>query len=182
MRRAYVAIIDLKLGRLPQRCLVTGEPTGNLVTRRLHVVPSWTWLLLLAGLLPAAVVQAVVGDDVRARLPVAPRVMAERRRRLGIAGGLAGAALMVTVAAAATELPVLLWVSLGLAVGAVGVAVAAKLALPGAGYGIHRQTLWLTRVHPDAAIEIDRWMANWIPPATGDLAQVGWGAPPARRQ
>ena len=44
MRRAYVAIVDLRLGRLPQRCLVTGEPTGNLVRRRLHLVPSWTWL------------------------------------------------------------------------------------------------------------------------------------------
>jgi hypothetical protein len=130
MRRAYVAIVDLQLGRLPQRCLVTGEPTGNLVKRRLHVVPSWTWLLLL----PAAL-----------------------------------------------ELAVLLWVALGLAVGAIGVAVAAKLALPGAGYGIHRQTLWLTRVHPDAAIEVDRWMASWTPPVTGELAQVGWGVPPGRR-
>jgi hypothetical protein len=64
--------------------------------------------------------------------------MAERRRRLGTAGGLAGGALMVTVAAAAMELPVLLWVSLGLAVGAIGVAV-------------------------------------------GELAQVGWAVPPARR-
>lgn len=181
MRRAYVAIVDLRLGRLPQRCLVTGEPTGNLVRRRLHVVPSWTWLLLLAGLLPAAIVQAVVGDDVRAQLPIAPQVMAERRRRLGIAGGLAGGALAVTVLAVALELAVLLWVALALAIAAAGMAVAAKLALPGAGYGEHRQTMWLTRVHPDAAIEIDRWMANWIPPATGELAQVGWGVPPAHR-
>jgi hypothetical protein len=136
MRRAYVAIVDLRLGRLPQRCLVTGEPTGNLV---------------------------------------------RRRRRLGIAGGLAGGALVVTVLAAALELAVLLWVALALAIAAAGMAVAAKLALPGAGYGEHRQTMWLTRVHPDAAIEIDRWMANWIPPATGELAQVRWGVPPAHR-
>jgi hypothetical protein len=144
MTSAHVAIVDLQLGRLPRRCLVTGESTDNLVKRRLYAAPAWTWWLLPVGLLPAAIVQAAVSDDVRARVPISPQVMAARRRRLGLAGALAGA------------------------------------ALPGARSGVRRQTIWLTRVHPDAAAEIDRWMATWAPPPPDDPAQLGWGAPTAR--
>ena len=90
MTSAHVAIVDLQLGRLPRRCLVTGESTDNLVKRRLYA------------------------------------------------------------------------------------------ALPGARSGVRRQTIWLTRVHPDAAAEIDRWMATWAPPPPDDPAQLGWGAPTAR--
>jgi len=41
MTSTHVAIADLKLGRLPRRCLVTGEPTDNLVKRRLYAAPAW---------------------------------------------------------------------------------------------------------------------------------------------
>lgn len=180
MTSAHVAIVDLKLGRLPRRCLVTGEPTDNLVKRRLYATPAWTWWLLPVGLLPAAIVQAAVSDDVRARIPIAPQVMAARRRRLGLAGALASAAVALTVLASALEVPVLPVAVLGLLVAAIVLAVAAKAALPGARSGVHRQTIWLTRVHPDAAAEIDRWMVTWAPPPPDDPAQLGWGAPTAR--
>jgi hypothetical protein len=163
MAKAQVAIVDLKLGRLPRRCLVTGAPTDNLVNRRLYAAPAWAWWFLLAGLLPVVIVRAVVGDDVRAQLPIAPQIMAARQRKLRVAGALVGVALLVTVLASALELPVLLVVVVGLLAAAFGLAVAAKAALPSVSYGVRRQTMWLTRIHQDAAAEIDQWMATWTP-------------------
>jgi hypothetical protein len=150
MAKAQVTIIDLKLGRLPGRCLITGAPTENLVRRRLHVVPPWTWWLLVGGLLPAAIVQAVVGDDVRARLLIGPPVMAARRRKLRLAGGPLGGAVVVAVLASALETSGLLIGVLGLLGASAGLAVAAKADLPSASYGLWHQTVWLTRIHPDA--------------------------------
>ena len=85
--------------------------------------------------------------------------------------------MALTVLASALEVPVLLVAVLGLLVAAIVLAVAAKAALPGARSGVHRQTIWLTRVRPDAAAEIDRWMATWAP-----LPPAGSVPPPAQTQ
>ena len=88
--------------------------------------------------------------------------------------------MALTVLASALEVPVLLVAVLGPLVAAIVLAAAAKATLPGARSGVHRQTIWLTRVHPDAAAEIDRWLATWAPPPPDEPAQLGWGAPTAR--
>lgn len=81
-------------GGLPETCVVMGQPADGTVEVRSDSLPSWTWALLLVGVLPFLVAPAFASARVEGAVPVIRETVVRfhRRRRLStvllVAGGL----------------------------------------------------------------------------------------------
>ena len=99
MSTVVVSSGSLGSGDLPRVCVKTGAPADGTVDVRFSRLPPWTYLLLLAGILPFLVALFLADDVVTGRLPV-HRVVFERYRRLSRwAWTLLGVAVLVASAA-----------------------------------------------------------------------------------
>lgn len=81
MSAVVVSRGSLGSGDLPRVCVKTGAPADGTVAVRFSRLPPWTYLLLLAGILPFLIALVFAGEVVTGRLPV-HRVVFERYRRL----------------------------------------------------------------------------------------------------
>lgn len=70
MASALVGREALWYGDLPPVCVKTGEPADGDVAVRFSHVPPWTFLLLLAGILPFFVALLFVPERIPGRLPI----------------------------------------------------------------------------------------------------------------
>lgn len=86
-------------GDLPRICVVTGQPTDNMVKMRWTWAPAWTYLL---GLL----IRHILSDRVAGYLPVHPSVHGRHQR--GVRGSIVGfvVGLIVMIVGAMVALPV----------------------------------------------------------------------------
>ncbi len=91
-----MAIVRLTLdeaadGYLPETCLKCGQKAEHWVKKKFSWYPSWVWILLLAGVLPFAIVAAILTKRATVQ---APMCAAHRRhwliRTLVVALGLLG--------------------------------------------------------------------------------------------
>lgn len=101
-------------GDLPPVCVKTGMPADGTVRVTFSRLPTWTYLLLLAGIVPFLIAAFFAREQVRGRVPVT-RAAVERyeayARWLRLGWGLAGFGLL---AAAVLSEP---WMLMLLAVG-----------------------------------------------------------------
>lgn len=106
MAEALVTREDLWDGDLPAVCVKTGRPAQAMVATTLERLPPWTYLLLLAGILPFLVAVFFARERVAARVPVTREAIerhdtARRQVWLGLGGVLLGLLLAVGVREAA---------------------------------------------------------------------------------
>ncbi len=122
--------IAVETGDLPRICVVSGQPTENMVKMRWSWAPSWTYLFLFLGVLPVLLVRHLAGTRAAGFLPIHPDV--QRKRRLqGVAAllGLAGA-LVLLIGAAAMSSGVLAFLALALLVAGIACMVQPGRSLP----------------------------------------------------
>lgn len=104
MSVALVGREALWYGDLPPVCVKTGGPADGTVEVSFERLPPWTYLLLLAGILPFFVALLVIRDRARGQVPVSrPVVERYRAHRRPIGIGWVLVALGVVLAAVAGE-------------------------------------------------------------------------------
>lgn len=148
MAEVQVSRDDLAAGDLPRICVVTGRPADGTVPFRFDSLPTWTWVLLLAGIVPFLVAWFFVSESVRGEVPVLAEVVERyhRRRRQGV--GLAVAGLAVIFLAAGLDVDWGAWLGLAtMAAGMVVTASASRLFITGRLEG-DGTVVRLRRVHP----------------------------------
>lgn len=161
-------VSDLEGGRLPAVCAKTGVPTDGYTKIRFSSAPTWTWILLLFGILPFLIAQYFATVHVEGIVPMSD--VAQRRvtvfNRLFI-GFVALGVVVIAVGwwALDTEGTVIL---VGLAM-MIAAAFVMFLALPfvlpsGAVLG---EWVQLSFVHERFAAELDRFYRRSVEPATG---------------
>ncbi|MEX0869115.1 MAG: hypothetical protein WD011_05525, partial [Nitriliruptoraceae bacterium] len=82
----------IERGELPPVCAVTGQEADGTVAVQFNALPPWSWVLLLVGVIPFLVANALAPTRVEGRVPVV-RPVVERfdaRRGLGMVALLAG--------------------------------------------------------------------------------------------
>lgn len=75
MARAAASVEDLELGTLPPVCAKTGDTADGFATLEFTSTPSWTWILLLFGIIPFLIAQYFSRSRVLARVPMSNRAL-----------------------------------------------------------------------------------------------------------
>ena len=69
---------ELTTGRFPPVCAKTGEPTTTLADLSITIMPRWSRLLLVLGVVPWFIARPLIGRRLDARVPLLESL--ERRR------------------------------------------------------------------------------------------------------
>lgn len=121
MPTATVSRWSLQQGDLPAVCVKTGEPADGTVSVRFSSLPSWTFLLLLAGIFPFLIALVFANEQIVAQVPIRQPVLDHYHLLTRRASVCAGFAVACGVAAAVSGFAWMWWVA---ALGAVaGVAI-----------------------------------------------------------
>jgi hypothetical protein len=122
--------IAVQTGDLPRICVISGRPTDNFVKMRWSWAPAWTYIFVLAGILPVLVIRYFAGTRSAGFLPIHRDVQRKRRRQgvLAVLGFLGGLAVFIAAAALSSGLTALLGVAL--IVGGTSIAFQPSRALP----------------------------------------------------
>lgn len=112
MAQVRVGAEQLRTGDLPPVCVKTGAPADGTSAVRFEHLPPWTYLLLLAGVLPFLIAWFFARIQLRGHLPATSAVIERyhdlgRHRWLGV-----GAAVAGPVTAAVAQEPWLLTLTL----------------------------------------------------------------------
>ena len=135
-------------GELPRVCVKSGEPADQTIKATFRWLPPWTYLLLLAGVLPFLIAMVFADEKVVGRVPVR-NLIVERHRRLGhLVWGWLAVVILAAVGAAMAGPGWLWW---GVLVGVAG--VVGTLIQQSRGWIDARQvrgtsTVEVRRVHP----------------------------------
>jgi len=160
-------VSDLERGTLPPVCAKTGAPTDGYTKIRFSSAPSWTWILLLFGILPFLIAQYFATVHVEGIVPMSDvaqrRVTAFNRLFIGLVA--LGVVVIVVGWALDTEATVIL-VGLAMLIAAV---IAMFLALPfvlpsGAVMG---EWVQLSFVNERFVAELDRFYGRSAEQETG---------------
>lgn len=165
MADVWVSREHLHAGDLPPVCVVSGQPPDARVPFRSSSLPEWTWVLLLFGVFPFLIAAYFAEEEVVGEVPVVAAVVERYHRLRRWSVGLAGAALVGLVVAAATPTRWLAWSSGLLLIGGVAVAVTASRGFIDG--RPDRTGLWvkLTRVHPNFVQQLQSRGQTIGPPA-----------------
>lgn len=167
MAVANARVADLERGTLPQVCAKTGVPTHGWAKIRFSSAPTWTWILLLFGILPFLIAQYFATVHVEGIVPMSD--VAQRRVTVFNRLFIGFVALGVVVIAAGfvldTEAAVIL-VGLAILVAAV---FAMFLAMPSVlpSGAVMGEWVQLSFVHERFAAELDRFYGRSVEPPTG---------------
>lgn len=110
MVSVWVSGEDLRTGRLPAVCALTGQPAEGTVPVRLAWLPRWTWILLLFGVLPFLVASYFAMRYVEGALPVVQAAVSTYHRRRRAARALAVTGVVLLAGSVALEVVPLAWV------------------------------------------------------------------------
>jgi hypothetical protein len=144
-------------GELPSVCVKSGEPADQTVEATFRWLPPWTYLLLLAGVLPFLIAVFFAEEKVVGRVPVRHRIVARRRQLGRLVWGWLAVALLAGIGAGATGTDWLWWGSLVGLVGAVGTLVQRDWGWLDVRPVRSTSTVEVRRVHPGfvTALEVD---------------------------
>ena len=113
-----VSEVAASSGDLPSVCVVTGLPTDRVVGVTFTWAPSWTWVLLLFGIVPCLIARWFTAREIFCVLPLDATAHTQyRSRRRGIVNGIA-AGIALVIVSAATQTPALAWMGFTVIVGA----------------------------------------------------------------
>lgn len=110
MAKVTLSRVELQAGRLPGVCVKSGQRADAMVRAEVSDFPTWTLLLMLAGVLPFLIAVYFTKERIVAELPVCTSVLNRYRRRTGRAWAFVGVAVACGVAAAVSGL---VWLWLG---------------------------------------------------------------------
>jgi hypothetical protein len=164
---ANARVADLERGTLPQVCAKTGVPTHGWAKIRFSSAPTWTWILLLFGILPFLIAQYFATVHVEGIVPMSD--VAQRRvtvfNRLFIGFVALGVVVIAVGFVLDTEAAVIL---VGLAI-LVAAAFAMFLAMPSVlpSGAVMGEWVQLSFVHERFAAELDRFYGRSVEPPTG---------------
>lgn len=179
---AHIEVTEEELveGRFPPVCAKTGEPTDSTVEIQLTIMPRWTRLLLVLGIVPWFVARPFLGRKVVARLPLSETLVRRRTRsRADLVSAMFGGLLATALGSLIPrdDLQVAL-VGVGFLI---VIATVVALALGERDYGVEvRPTAWgtitLRRIHPrlrDALVRGDLPMGS---PSVGEIIDAARAA------
>jgi hypothetical protein len=172
MARVAARVSDLEGGSLPPVCAKTGVPTDGHTTIRFSSAPSWTWILLLFGILPFLIAQFFATVRIEAIVPMSE--VAQRRvtvfNRLSI--GLIALNLVVIVAGFVLDTQTAILVGLAMLLAVVVVMLlAVPFVLPSG--QVSGEWVQLSAVHERFAAEVDRFYGHSAAPTA-----TGWNNSP----
>lgn len=124
----------LRKGDLPLICIKTGRPAHGMVDATFSVLPSWTYLLLLAGVFPFVIALLFAGERIVAQVPLRRSVL-NRYHGLSLrARACVGVAVALAAVAVASGFGWLWW-------------PAVLFGIAGSAILFQRETAWV-RAHP----------------------------------
>lgn len=160
-------VADLEAGTLPPVCAKTGVPTDGYTKIRFSSAPTWTWILLLFGILPFLIAQYFATVHVEGIVPMSD--VAQRRvtvfNRLFIGLVALGVVVIAVGFVLDTEAAVIL-VGLAILVAAVFTMFLAMPSVLPSG-AVMGEWVQLSFVHERFAAELDRFYRRSVEQATG---------------
>ena len=162
MNAVPVSYKSFATGDLPNVCIKSGVPTTDRLRRSFVLVPGWTWVLLLFGILPWFIARAFARERVHGVLPMSERVY----RRLRAAEQFTAGTLVSTVVLFVSALlfgsrALALAGAVALCASAIGMAVVWVRGI-GVGRGDKAGQLLLTRVSAEFARECGRRQSSVV--------------------
>lgn len=174
---AHIEVTEEELveGRFPPVCAKTGEPTETVAEIPLTIMPRWSRILLVLGVVPWFVARPFIGRRIVARLPLAEKLVKRRTRsRADLVSAMFGGLLATALGSLIPrdELQVAL-VGVGFVI---VIATVVALVMGERDYGVDvRPTPWetvtLQRVHPrfrDALVRGDLPIGS---PSVGEIIE-----------
>jgi hypothetical protein len=161
MATAVAAIEDLRTGSLPRVCAKTGGAADGVAQLEFTSTPSWTWILLLFGILPFLIARSFSRIRVNASLPMSDDALRRGRVfnwtvRILFA---VGVALLIAGSAAG---PALAWAGFAVLLGSVLVLVVGWPFIWPTGH-VDGDWVQLGFVHPRFAREMGRFYGARAP-------------------
>jgi hypothetical protein len=167
MARVAARVSDLEGGTLPPVCAKTGVPTDGYTKIRFSSAPTWTWILLLFGILPFLIAQFFATVRIDAIVPMSE--VAQRRVTVFSRLFIGLVVLSVGVIAVGIVLDTQTAVLVGLAmllVVVVGMLLALASLLPSG--QVSGEWVELSGVHERFAAELERFYGrSAVPMVTG---------------
>lgn len=151
---------DVRAGRLPPVCVLTGEPADGLVAVRLPATPSWTWVLLLFGFVPFLLASGFATRYVEGELPVTQAAHARSRRRRRTAWWAIGGGVAVILVGIGIQLEELAFAGLAVLAGGVLLFAVVEWRFVGAAYVDDPTVVELRRVHARFVTALEGWYAT----------------------
>lgn len=148
MARTVVARESLYRAELPPVCVVTGRPAESTVRVRFDSLPSWTWILLLFGVLPFLIASWFATERIVGAVPVTREAVTRfhRRRRSSTLALLAGVVGLLYAGWAVAAWA--LWLAVPLTVAGVAGCIWAYFSFPDGRLVRGGTQVLLVRVHP----------------------------------
>lgn len=122
MATAVAAIEDLRTGSLPPVCAKTGAAAAGTAELQFTATPSWTWILLLFGILPFLIARSFSRIRLNALLPMSDAALRRGRAFNWTVRILFVVGVGLLIAGSATG-PALAWAGIGVLLGSVLVVV-----------------------------------------------------------
>lgn len=161
-RRGDLLVMD-RHARLPDICLLTGQPATQRVEREVSFYPNGSHLALLLGIVPYLAALMCLSSTVRLELGLCEQMFQRQRYRIlfgKILGGIGAAAIMAAIAfGAATqehEMAVVM-IAVGAVVGIAGLVLGFVGSWPVIARKIDTDYVWLTGVHPEFLAKLPEW-------------------------
>src|SRR5438477_7402723 len=82
MGRLRLRMSDTKADRLPDACMVCGEPSKEYVRKNFSWFPPWVYATILLGVLPAFIVASVLTKRMRIDVPLCREHLGHFRKRV----------------------------------------------------------------------------------------------------
>lgn len=161
MATAFASIEDLRTGSLPPVCAKTGEAADGVARLEFTTTPSWTWILLLFGILPFLIARGFSRVRVNGLVPMSDSALRRGRifGRVVFILFLLGAALLIWGSAAG---PAIAWAGIGVLLGSLLVVVVGWPFIWPTGQ-IDGDWVQLGFVHPRFAREMGRFYGARTP-------------------
>ena len=158
MARAVATVEDFEAGTLPSVCAKTGEVAEGFTSITVTSTPSWTWILLLFGILPFLIAQAFSSTRIVGLVPMSEVAMRRTHAFTWTYRGFLVIGAAVLAVGLATDSTVLV-----LGVGILGAAILFTcigwLFVWPTGR-LSGEWVWLSFVDKRFASELDRWYGD----------------------
>lgn len=153
-----MSLDDAKAQRFPRVCVRTGEVATDTSKVDAYRTPAWSYLFLLAGLLPGLVVISLVRrryPHVTLMLPVSPGIAARRRDRIALAVAATMGGLVLIVVGATFDSDVAVWFGIALSIVAIALTALALNVVGVSAQITRKEELVLSHVHDNFASALE---------------------------
>lgn len=158
MARAAATVDDLEEGDLPPVCAKTGEPADGFAEIEFTSTPSWTWILLLFGILPFLIARYFSTVRIVGLVPMSDAALRRGRAFAWTTRGAFALGVLVFAIGLFTD-PTVVAVGIGVVIVALLVTLVGWPFVWPTGT-VTDEWVWMSFVHERFAAELDRWYGD----------------------